>query len=100
MAGRGGRRPGAGRKSKLEELGIAEKMDKVLGNDEVFKQLAKLVTDGELNAIKLWLEYSVGKPTKEINMNTNLTGLSVPDIDALFKYKQDGKDSEESSKEA
>ena len=69
---RGGKRPGAGRKSRLEELGITEKMTSIMGTDIVFKKLSELVIDGEFQAIKLWLEYAIGKPVKEVDITADV----------------------------
>ena len=55
----------AGRKSKADELKILESLDDNIDTDKAFKQLGKLIDDGNLQAIRLYLSYRYGRP-KEI----------------------------------
>lgn len=62
----GGRREGAGRKPKVDEIALIEKMDAILAPDEVWKALAKLVKAEDHNATKTWLSYRYGMPKQLI----------------------------------
>jgi hypothetical protein len=74
--GRGGKRAGAGRKSRAEELGLQELLDRVFDNKsrvKVFKRLITLATDRldgntSVYAAKLLLGYTYGTPTRRIEL--------------------------------
>ena len=70
----GGKRAGAGRKPKSEEQDLIEKLDKIIQEEEVIKQLKELIADGDLRAIQLYLNYRRGKPkeTKDITINEDM----------------------------
>ena len=64
----GGKRQGAGRKSKSEEQGLIEKLSPMeKGALEVFK---KALTEEKPWAVKMFFEYMYGKPveTKDIKI--------------------------------
>ena len=86
---RGGARAGSGRKSKAEELGLVGKLDEIIDNTKVIKVLQEEILTGKqrLKAIEIYLHYYYGKPTKEINMvsDINLQGI---DINKTFKFKE------------
>ena len=67
---RGGKREGAGRKPKAEELKLIEVMDSILEDQRALEELASLVKRGNFSAIKLWLEYRYGKPKDHIEQST------------------------------
>lgn len=74
--GRGGKRPGAGRKSRAEELGLQELLDRVFDKRsrvKVFKKLMNLATgtwegNTSVYAAKLLLGYTYGTPTRRIEL--------------------------------
>ena len=68
----GGARPGAGRKTKAEILGLAELIDSAWPTDKqkaVIKKLAQDCTDKDFHvrheARKLLMAYKFGKPTEK-----------------------------------
>ena len=67
--GHGGKRIGAGRKPKAEELQFIEKLDNIIDSDIAIKKLNKLIQEDNFNAIKLYLEYRFGKPKENVNNN-------------------------------
>lgn len=81
MAKRGGSRPGAGRKSKAEELGIPELMQNTLPTQTVFNKLSEKVDEGDLKAIELWLAYLLGKPKQFTDVTSNGESLIFNPID-------------------
>jgi len=89
----GGKRDGAGRKPKADELKFIERLDNVIDSDDAIKQLQALIKDGNFNAIKLYLEYRFGKPKEVVeninhNFNQELTDDQAKQIaqDLLNKY--------------
>ena len=56
-----------GRPPKADEVKRAEKMESVMGTEEVLENLAKKVREGDVQAIKLWLAYLLGQPKKTID---------------------------------
>ena len=71
---RGGKRIGSGRKPKSQEQDLIEKLDNIIQEEEVIKQLKELIAHGDLRAIQLYLNYRRGKPkeTKDIHINEDL----------------------------
>lgn len=79
MAKNGGARPGAGRKSKAEELKLAETMDLVLGDDwteSVLKAVKREADKGSFQHQALLLAYKFGKPQDKVDVTTN--GKDLP----------------------
>lgn len=68
MAGKnGGARPGAGRKTKAEELGLPMLIDEVIGEDgkkELVKAIHEKAKAGSFPHQQLLLAYIYGKPTE------------------------------------
>jgi len=62
----GGARPGAGRKSKAEELKLIEKLSPL--EDTALRLLKEGLTNGEFPYLKLYFEYFYGKPTETIDV--------------------------------
>jgi hypothetical protein len=62
----GGARPGAGRKSKAEELKLIEKLSPLEG--KALKLLQDGLDNGEFAYLKLYFEYFYGKPTETIDV--------------------------------
>ena len=69
---RGGKREGAGRKSKSEEMHLLERLDKHIDNDEAIKLLKAKMDEGDFKALQLYMNYYYGKPkeTKDVNINS------------------------------
>ena len=74
---RGGARAGAGRKPKAEKEKLMESLDAVMNQHDVLEQLARLVQQGDLRAIKLWMEYRYGKPTDHVE-HTHTEDIELP----------------------
>lgn len=75
---RGGKREGAGRKSKAEELKLIEAMDNILEDQRALEELAELVKKGNFSAIKLWLEYRYGKPKQYVEEHIHPPEIEIP----------------------
>ena len=77
---RGGKREGAGRKPKIEELELIEKLDNIMDSDVALKKLKQLILDDNFNALKLYLEYRFGKPKETIDNNHSFDGVTLKDL--------------------
>lgn len=68
----GGKRIGAGRKPKADEVKLVEKLSPL--EDDALKALKKGVASGDINWIRLYLSYYIGKPkeTKDITINEDV----------------------------
>jgi hypothetical protein len=68
---RGGKREGAGRPSKAEEMHLIERLDKHIDNDEAILLLKKKMDEGDFKALQLYMNYYYGKPkeTKDVTIN-------------------------------
>ena len=71
MSKAGGKREGAGRKSKAEEMLLIERLNKHIDQDDAILKLKSLVDEGDFKAIHLYMAYMYGKPkeTKDITIN-------------------------------
>ena len=62
----GGKRKGAGRKPKEQNLKLTETMRNVLEDEELITILAKKVREEDMKAIQLWTSYLYGMPTQRV----------------------------------
>lgn len=79
----GGRREGAGRKPKVKEADLIDRLDSIIDSDTVLSKLMELAHDGDMRAIKLYMEYRYGKP-KETVHNTHEVNQSINSIRKLY----------------
>ena len=63
----GGKREGAGRKPKIDEITLIESMDAVLVPKEAWEKLAVKVKENDVQAIKTWLSYRYGMPKQTVD---------------------------------
>jgi hypothetical protein len=90
MAEHGGKRPGAGRKPKADEIKLIERIDNVIDQDKAMKQLGDLVFEGNMQAIKLYFEYRYGKPKESVDIHT--TGEASVSFNDLLKAIKSDRD--------
>lgn len=76
----GGKRQGAGRKSKADEVSLIEKLSPL--EDIAFNALKAGVEKGDFKYVQLFYNYYAGKPreTKDITINEDLP-LFIEDLD-------------------
>lgn len=92
MGKNGGARPGAGRKSKAEELKVAERLDEILGADwdkELFEKIKAEALKGSFNHAQLLVHYRFGKPQDKVDVTTN--GKDLPTSKEIVFRKYDAK---------
>lgn len=73
----------AGRKPKIEELRKIEMMDSVGDPSSAWAALWGKVQDGDVTAIKAWIEHRFGKPTetKDVNLKSGVKGFIINGVD-------------------
>lgn len=70
---KGGKQPGAGRKSKAEELKLSALMDDIGNTERVLKALYKSACNPRnIQATTLWLAYKYGKPKENEGLPTEM----------------------------
>jgi hypothetical protein len=74
---RGGARPNSGRKRRMEEHEIIERLTPMA--DIAFKVLKEKVAAGDIKAIQIFMSYYIGLPTQKIEnkIEGNLNSVSV-----------------------
>jgi hypothetical protein len=73
MGKNGGARPGAGRKSKAEELGLDALMDSIGPTEAVLQAVYDQAVKKNVKAQQLWLSYKFGKPKETVNLKSDNT---------------------------
>lgn len=76
----GGAREGAGRKPKTEELQLVEALDKHIDQEEVYKTLQKLIKDGNIRAIQLYMNYRHGKPKENVTLSSDGFNINFKEL--------------------
>ena len=71
--GHGGKREGAGRKPKADEIKLIEKLDSLIDKDSVIKKLLELIKEDSFPALKLYMEYRFGKPKETVEQKVKFT---------------------------
>jgi hypothetical protein len=70
----------AGRKPKADEIAMIERMDSTLVPTKAWEKLAELVNEGNIQAIRTWLEYRYGKPTQLVEQDVKPEPINIPII--------------------
>ncbi len=75
--GWGGKRPGAGRKKRMDEEEQMEKLS--VFERDAFKAWGEKIKEKDMEAIKLFVKYYLGEPVKKVEQTIegNLSGLVV-----------------------
>ena len=71
---RGGKRKGAGRKPKVKEQDLIDKLDSIIDKEQVIKTLGQKALNGDMRALNLYMGYRYGRPkeTKDIHINDDV----------------------------
>lgn len=75
---KGGKREGAGRKPKVNEVKLVESMDAISVPEEIWRALLYKCKQGDTGALKLWLSYRYGLPKQQIDVTTNGESIAPP----------------------
>jgi hypothetical protein len=68
--GHGGARLGGGRKPKADEIKIIEQMDAIAVPEDAWRALWEKCQEGDIQAIKCWLNYRFGMPKQVVDVTT------------------------------
>ncbi len=83
----GGRREGAGRPTKGEQLRVKEMLDTAIAPEFVMDKIFQLIDNGDYRAIDLYMKYRHGTPVQSIDMNmSGETDINVK-LQNLIKFK-------------
>ena len=85
MSTHGAKRVGSGRKPKIEETKLIEKLDNLIDNEDVIKKLGELIMKGDGRALNLYFGYRYGKPKESVDINSS-EGFNINFKD-LIKFK-------------
>jgi hypothetical protein len=78
MAGKGGFIPGSGRKPKADEIKVIEQMDAIAVPEDAWRALWNKCQDGDIQAIKCWLNYRFGMPKQVVDVTTQGEKVTPP----------------------
>lgn len=79
VAGKGGQKGRSGRKTKAEEMGLTALLDKcwtAADREKCIRSLAKNAASGDMDAIKLLMSYTFGKPRESVDL-THTGGIEI-----------------------
>jgi hypothetical protein len=76
MSKHGGKRQGAGRKPKIDEAKLIEKLDNLISKDAVIEKLGDMIMQGDGRAMNLYFTYRYGKPKESVDI-TSSEGLNI-----------------------
>lgn len=79
----GGKRQGAGRPAKADEIKLIERMDAIAAPEEIWQLLHDKCKDGDTQALKTWVQYRFGMPKQTIDQN-NTHILNSFDLSTLY----------------
>jgi hypothetical protein len=68
----------AGRPTKADEIKIIEQMDAIAVPEEAWKALWNRCKDGDIQAIKTWLNYRFGMPKQTVDVTTQGEKVTPP----------------------
>lgn len=80
-----------GAPTKADQLGLAERLDKIIPIDDVLEQIAGEINLGNMKAIELWMHYYFGKPKETVKLDTDLKVTSL----TLVKASESRGDSQD-----
>ena len=84
----GGKREGAGRKPKADEIKLIEALDKHIDSDRVFEVLQGLIEEKNIKAIQIYLDRRYGKPKESVTLNSEGFNISFKDILTVGKHTE------------
>ena len=67
---RGGKREGSGRKPKSDEVKLIQRLDNIIDQDKALQTLSDLIEAGNIQAMKMYLQYRYGIPRDSIELDS------------------------------
>lgn len=85
----GGKRPGAGRKKKIEEAELIGKLSPL--EDMAFQKLGEKINAGDIKALQIFFNYYLGLPAQKIEskIEGNLSQINVEVVRPALVDSQD-----------
>ena len=80
QSGAGGARKGAGRKPKIEEHKLIEKLHKAVDEEAALSILNGLIMEGDFKALALYMNYMYGKPKEKMDVTSGGDKILTPVI--------------------
>jgi NADPH-dependent ferric siderophore reductase len=68
----------AGRPNKADEIKVIEQMDAIAVPEQAWQALWNRCEDGDIQAIKTWLNYRFGMPKQQIDVTTQGDKVTPP----------------------
>ncbi len=84
--GHGGKRPNSGRKSRMEELKMIERLTPMA--DDAYKALHEGIKSGSVHFVKLFFEYYAGKPKQIVEAEVKADDVTRSVLE-FIKIKDD-----------
>ena len=66
-----------GAPTKADQLGLAERLDKIMPIDSVLEKIAAEIESNNMKAIEVWMHYYFGKPKETVKLDTDLKVTSL-----------------------
>lgn len=87
--GRGGFRPNSGRKRRMEEAEIINKLSPF--EDVAFQKLRERIEANDIKALQIYFQYYLGQPTQRVEskIEGNLTSIAVEVVRPQLVDSQD-----------
>lgn len=87
--GRGGKRPNSGRKRRMEEKEIIEKLSPF--EEIAFTKLRERIEANDIKALQIFFNYYLGQPTQRVEskIEGNLTSIAVEVVRPQLVDSQD-----------
>lgn len=79
----GGKREGAGRKSRSDEQNLIELLDSEIDESKqrlIIQKILELSLEGDIRAIQVYLNYRHGKPKDTVTQTHVFDGFSISDV--------------------
>lgn len=85
----GGKRAGAGRKSKDQEQSLIEALDRIVDGDKAIEVLKELISEGDIRALQLYLNYRYGKPKESVDVTQFVEQPLFEDVPEDYSSTED-----------
>mgnify|MGYP006254369761 FL=1 len=85
----GGKRAGAGRKSKDQAQSLIEALDRIVDGDKAIEVLKELIREGDIRALQLYLNYRYGKPKESVDVTQFVEQPLFEDVPEDYSSSED-----------
>ena len=89
MSKHGGKRIGAGRKPKDQEQSLIEALDRIVDGEKAIEVLKELISEGDIRALQLYLNYRYGKPKESVDVTQFVEQPLFEDVPEDYSSTED-----------